>query len=146
MTCLASLPLLRRLINLVPSMFNKIINKFIYKRFLPESISHGNGSNEKHGDKNCQQTFKVSASYLVLTQLAFTCSKSTIETPEQCEICSKLMIKAPERLVNFDKISHCPYVPIMDFGQVSTGWGKDRKCYLCLVKGFIIEQNIIEQC
>ena len=83
---------------------------------------------------------------MVLTQPAFTCSKSTIETPEQCEICSKLMIKTPERLVNFDKISHCSGVPIMDFGQVNTGWGKDRKCYLRLVKGFIIEQNIIEQC
>ena len=56
------------------------------------------------------------------------------------------MIKTPERLVNFDKISHCSGVPIMDFGQVNTGWGKDRKCYLRLVKGFIIEQNIIEQC
>ena len=28
---------------------------------------------------------------------AFTCSKSTIETLEKCEICSKLTIKTPEQ-------------------------------------------------
>ena len=33
----------------------------------------------------------------VCTQPAFTCSKSTMETPEQCEICSKLTIKTPGR-------------------------------------------------
>ena len=29
--------------------------------------------------------------------VTFTCSKSTIETSERCEICSKLTIKTPER-------------------------------------------------
>ena len=32
----------------------------------------------------------------VYSQPVFTCSKSTMETAEQCEICSKLIIKAPE--------------------------------------------------
>ena len=31
------------------------------------------------------------------TQPVCTCSKSIIETPEQCEICSKLTIRTPER-------------------------------------------------
>ena len=35
---------------------------------------------------------------IVITQLTFTCSNSTIETLEKsCEICSKLTIKTPER-------------------------------------------------
>ena len=49
-----------------------------------------------------------------LTLSAFTCSMSTIETPEQCEICAKLTIKTPEQrqlrrsgvfIVNFKEIS-----------------------------------------
>ena len=48
------------------------------------------------------------------TQLAFTCSKSTTETLEQCKICSELTIKATEQrqlrrsilfIVNFEQIS-----------------------------------------
>ena len=34
--------------------------------------------------------------YIWQSQLAFTCSKSTIETPEQCNMCLKLRIKTPE--------------------------------------------------
>ena len=50
---------------------------------------------------------------LVISQLAFTCSKLTMET--RCEICSKLTIKTPERrhwcccgalIVNVDHFSH----------------------------------------
>ena len=37
----------------------------------------------------------VSVTYL--TQLRFTCSKSTMEAPEQCETYSKFTIKTPER-------------------------------------------------
>ena len=49
------------------------------------------------------------------TQLTFTCSKSTIETLEKCEICSKLTIKTPKRrqwhrfgvfIVIFERIFH----------------------------------------
>ena len=51
----------------------------------------------------------------LVTQLTFTCSKSTIETPKKrCEICSKLTIKIPERkwprscvfIASFEHISH----------------------------------------
>ena len=67
------------------------------------------------------------------TQLAITCSKLTIETPEQsCEICSKLTIKPPKRrrwcrfggfIVNFEHISHLfSTVSIVNFEQVNAGW------------------------
>ena len=65
------------------------------------------------------------------TQLAFTCSKLTIETVEQrCEICSKLTIKLPKRrqwfggfIVNFEDISHlCSSVPNVNFEHVISGW------------------------
>ena len=51
-----------------------------------------------------------------------TCSKLTIETPEQSEICSKLTIKTPERhhwhcfdvlIVNFQHISHLALMFLM---------------------------------
>ena len=42
--------------------------------------------------------FKKTWFYLTRTQPAFTCLKSTIETPEQkCEICSKLTIMTSDR-------------------------------------------------
>ena len=49
-----------------------------------------------------------------MNQLTFTCSKSTLEILEKCEICSKLTMKTPERrqrrrssvfIVNFEQIS-----------------------------------------
>ena len=53
---------------------------------------------------------------MISSQLTFTCSKLTIETPENsCEIYSGLKIKTPERrqwrrsrvyIVNFEQISH----------------------------------------
>ena len=69
------------------------------------------------------------------TQLAFTCSKLTIETVEQrCEICSKLTIKLPKRrqwrhwrrfgsfIVNFEHISPlCSTVSIVNFKHVIAG-------------------------
>ena len=66
------------------------------------------------------------------SQLAFTCSKLTIETLKQrCEICSKLTIKLPKRrwrrfgsfIVNFEHISHlCSSVSIFNFEHVIAGW------------------------
>ena len=68
------------------------------------------------------------------TQLAFTCSKLTIETRKQrCEICSKLTIKTPKRrwrrfgvfIVNFESISHrCSSASIVNFEHVIASWGK----------------------
>ena len=68
----------------------------------------------------------------MLTQPAFTCSKLTIETPEQrCEICSKLTIKPPKRrhlrpfggfIVNFEHTSRlCSIVSIVNFEHVIAG-------------------------
>ena len=65
---------------------------------------------------------------LSLSQPAITCSKLTIETPEQrCEICSKLKIKPPKRcrrfggfIVNFQHDSQlCSKVSIVNFEQVN---------------------------
>ena len=59
---------------------------------------------------------------LVLIQPAFTCSKLTLETPEQCHwSCSDVFI------VNFEQIdfTHCCAVFIVNFEQVSADW----KCY-----------------
>ena len=40
---------------------------------------------------------KICTIYCIVSQLTFTCSKSTIETPKKrCEICSKLTIKTLE--------------------------------------------------
>ena len=71
------------------------------------------------------------------TQSEITCSKLTIETPEQsCEICSKLTIKPPTRrlwrrfggfIVNFEHISHLfSTVSIVNFEQVNAGWKKKQ--------------------
>ena len=68
-----------------------------------------------------------------ITQMAFTCSKLTIETLEQrYEICTKLTIKPPKRrhwrrfgglIVNFEHISHlCSTVSIVSFKHVVAGW------------------------
>ena len=53
------------------------------------------------------------------SQLAFTCSKLTIETVEQgCEICF---------IVNFEHISHlCSSVSIVNFEHVIAGWDITR--------------------
>ena len=71
------------------------------------------------------------------TQLAFTCSKLTIETLEQrWEICSKLTVKPPKRcqhrfggvIVNFEPISHlCSSVSIVNFEHVIADWVLDFK-------------------
>ena len=66
-------------------------------------------------------------------QLAFTCSKLTVETLEQrCEICSELTIKPPKRrqcgrfggfIVNFEHTSHlCSGVSIVNFEHVNAGY------------------------
>ena len=68
-----------------------------------------------------------------ITQMAFTCSKLTIETLEQrYEICTKLTIKPPKRrhwrrfggfIVNFEHISHlCSTVSIVNFEHVIADW------------------------
>ena len=44
--------------------------------------------------RRIQKKARESESDVLVT---FTCSKSTIETSERCEICSKLTIKTPER-------------------------------------------------
>ena len=64
------------------------------------------------------------------SQSAFTCSKLTIETPEQrCEICSKLTIKPPKRrgfggiIVNFEHILHLfSSASIVNFEHVNAGY------------------------
>ena len=71
--------------------------------------------------------------HILLSYLAITCTKLTIETPEQrCEICSKLTIKPPKRchwrrfggfIVNFEHILHLSCsVSNVDFEQVNAGW------------------------
>ena len=66
--------------------------------------------------------FRLSFFFLLQAQLAFACSKSTIEPPEQSEICSKLAIKIPEQYhwhcsdvfsVNSEQISHIILVFLM---------------------------------
>ena len=67
-----------------------------------------------------------------VTKSTFTCSKSTVQTPEQwmCGICSKLIMKTPEQhhwrysdvfIVNFEHIPHSSGVSIADFEQVNAG-------------------------
>ena len=52
-------------------------------------------------------------------------------TGTKCEICSKLTIKIPEQrhwrrsgvfVVNFERISLCSSVSIVNFEQVNAGW------------------------
>ena len=52
-------------------------------------------------------------------------------TGTKCEICSKLTIKIPEQrhwrrsgvfVVNFERISLCSCVSIVNFEQVNAGW------------------------
>ena len=80
-----------------------------------------------------RQLLSTKYNQLVITQAAFTYSKSTIETREQrCEICSKLTIKPPKRrqwrrfggfIVNVGHISHlCSRVSIINFEHVIAGW------------------------
>ena len=53
------------------------------------------------------------------------------DTLIMCKICSKLIIKTPERchwrrsgvfIVNFEEISHCSGVSVVDFEQLNAGW------------------------
>ena len=88
----------------------------------------------------------------MLTQVAITCSKLTIETLEQrCEICSKLTIKPPKRrhrfggfIVNFEHISHlCSTVSIVNFEQVNAGWEVNELFYAILSAMYVMDTQII---
>ena len=72
----------------------------------------------------------VKATYL--TQQTFTCSKSTVETPEKPDICSKLTIGIWEShhwgrsgvfIINFKLFYTFPSFPIVDFEQANICWG-----------------------
>ena len=57
-----------------------------------------NKHNVTFGASNHVAQKRTKNSFLVFTQLTFTCSESTIEILEKrCEICSKLTMKIPER-------------------------------------------------
>ena len=109
---------------------------FLKKFFDEQPVYDTSGTNitgklKKIIEKTVQNMVRVIWMFLdIITQIMFTCSKSTIETLERgVKICSKLTIKAPERLhwrlpdvyiVNFEHISY-PFfsVSIVDFEQVN---------------------------
>ena len=54
--------------------------------------------------------------------VAFTCSKSTIKTPEQSKKKFKSLLLTPNSL------THCSFVSIVDFEQVNAGWVDPQRC------------------
>ena len=70
-----------------------------------------------YGEKLEKQLNFWSSSKLIYipNQLAFTCSKSTIERLEKFEICSKLKLKTPER-------RHFSSISIVNFELVNVSW------------------------
>ena len=69
----------------------------------------------------------------ILSQLAFACSKSTMETLEQCakSVQSQLyrhhndvsVVSLVFFIVNFEQISNSFGISIVDFKQTNAGWG-----------------------
>ena len=64
------------------------------------------------------QTKNYETSSFIL--LAFTCSKSTMERPEQCANCLKLKIKTPKQFSS--DFTQCSGVFTVDFEQRDCSW------------------------